>query len=403
MEEAEEHEGEELLSPENIMNIAFHAKRRPTIYDEASSNRQSTAAFVMPFIKKTPEVRAFLYEAIENNILFSHLTIEQVEMVVNALKLRKIAANHKLYSINDLGDRFYIIERGDFHLIAENGDIQQKSRGDSFGEVALLFNCRRETSAVNLGSSADVWIIDRDTFRHIIATYDAAKRRKIREDLKQVELLKELGDQEIGEITDIVEPVKFKSGQTVIRRGEAGNIFYMIVAGQVKQVDVSDERLDVTFGPGSYFGERALLMNVSREYDFVVVSEEAECLALDREAFDHHLGKNLKEKLYDNMGLRVLKAVPLLSQLSAEQRELVLDSMKEETFADGDKIVTEGNPGTKFFIIKEGTVQMVKNVDIEQIARVTVATLHNGDFFGEAALLSEATTIADFVAQNQVN
>ncbi len=51
-------------------------------------------------------------------------------------------------------------------------------------------------------------------------------------------------------------------GEQIIEQGEEGDSFYAIWSGQVDVV--KDERLVTTIGPGSYFGEVALLMDVPR-------------------------------------------------------------------------------------------------------------------------------------------
>lgn len=170
----------------------------------------------------------------------------------------------------------------------------------------------------------------------------------------------------------------------------------------LKRVTILGEREDYIFGRGNYFGERALLMNVTREYDFIVSSDEVELLALDREAFDNHLEKRLRDRLYSDMGIRVLQTVPLLSQLSATDQKKLLDAVSTEIFDDGTDIITQGEEGVKFYIIKEGTVDLIKDISLAPLSKVKITQLHNGDFFGEASLLNETVTVANCVAVGQV-
>lgn len=59
------------------------------------------------------------------------------------------------------------------------------------------------------------------------------------------------------------------------------------------------------------------------------------------------------------------------------------DHLKSEPFEAGSRVIREGDAGDKFYLIRSGEVAVVRGPDDEQ-----VATLKEGDFFGEMALLS---------------
>jgi MFS family permease len=57
-------------------------------------------------------------------------------------------------------------------------------------------------------------------------------------------------------------PIRYGAGSEVVRAGEPGDRFYLVVEGEV-EVDAPD-RAPSTLGPGEYFGEIALLRDVPR-------------------------------------------------------------------------------------------------------------------------------------------
>lgn len=69
---------------------------------------------------------------------------------------------------------------------------------------------------------------------------------------------------------------RFKDGQMIFRRGEAGNHMMLVLGGQVKISIVSEDGKELTFiliPPGECFGEIAMLDGQSRTADATAVGE----------------------------------------------------------------------------------------------------------------------------------
>lgn len=94
-------------------------------------------------------------------------------------------------------------------------------------------------------------------------------------------------------LSDALSEVKYKAGQNVVTQGESGDKFFVIQSGTVKcLVDPGngDKAKEVLrLGPGSYFGERALLSNNPRAASVIAVSSLT-CLQISRNTFEDVLG-----------------------------------------------------------------------------------------------------------------
>ena len=112
-------------------------------------------------------------------------------------------------------------------------------------------------------------------------------------ELREVALFSEMDDQEVAEIRALMDELKFKSGQTIVREGEPGNLFYIITEGEV-QVSIRDaDGNDVVLHdlrPGGFFGELSMLTNEPRSAR-VRALENVTLLALEREEFFSFLQK----------------------------------------------------------------------------------------------------------------
>ena len=53
-------------------------------------------------------------------------------------------------------------------------------------------------------------------------------------ELREVPLFSEMDEQEVAGIRAIMDEMKFKAGQVIIREGELGNLFYVITEGNVE-------------------------------------------------------------------------------------------------------------------------------------------------------------------------
>jgi len=106
-------------------------------------------------------------------------------------------------------------------------------------------------------------------------------------ELREVALFSEMDEQEVAGIRAIMEEMKFKPGQVIIREGEMGDLFYVITEGQVeifiRDADGSDIILHEA-GPGDFFGELSMLTSEPRSAR-VRAMEHVTTLTLERDDF----------------------------------------------------------------------------------------------------------------------
>jgi uncharacterized membrane protein len=106
-------------------------------------------------------------------------------------------------------------------------------------------------------------------------------------ELREVPLFSEMDEQEVAGIRSIMDEMKFKSGQVIIREGELGNLFYVITEGRVEITIRDAGGADLVLheaGPGDFFGELSMLTNEPRSARVLAI-EDLTTLALERDDF----------------------------------------------------------------------------------------------------------------------
>lgn len=85
--------------------------------------------------------------------------------------------------------------------------------------------------------------------------------------------------------------------------------------------------------------------------------------------------------------LLLLKNVPIFKNLSLDELLLIDEELEQEQVLAGTTIFSEGDWGSHLYILAEGSVQIIKNIDgsPEEIDRLT-----NGQYFGEVAIFDNA-------------
>lgn len=196
-------------------------------------------------------------------------------------------------------------------------------------------------------------------------------------------------------------PLKKEAGDDIIVQGEIGDVFYLLEEGNVDVYITKKDQPETkvhTYTPGNAFGELAIMYNAPRA---ATCRAQSACTlwALDRVSFKVIVVAAAMLKREQYMGF--LKRVPLLEQLTEMEMSTVADALAEENYNDGDVIFRQGDDGDFFYIVKEGTA-VCSLKDAAGQSKI-VATLNEGDYFGEIALLTAKPRQATVTAQGSLS
>jgi cAMP-dependent protein kinase regulator len=255
-----------------------------------------------PVHPKTDEQLRRLQTAVAGNFLFAHLDDEQTAQVLGALVEKPIPAKDiKVIAQGDVGDYFYVVERGQFDVYVNAAGTCQPGPagmgkrvgsigpGGSFGELALMYNAPRAATVLSTEPASCLWALDRLTFRRILMDSTFARRRMYESFLEEVPLLASLTPYERAKIADALDTQKFAPGATIIREGDPGEAFYILESGEAEVYKRGVDGPVTEYGKGDYFGELALLNDAPRAAS-VVSKTEVKVATLGKDAFQRLLG-----------------------------------------------------------------------------------------------------------------
>lgn len=95
--------------------------------------------------------------------------------------------------------------------------------------------------------------------------------------LRHVPLFAELDERELGQIGRLFKERRFSAGETVVKEGSGGAVFFLIETGSASVSFRGHER--ARLGPGDYFGELALIDEGVRSAS-IVATEDLTCYGL---------------------------------------------------------------------------------------------------------------------------
>ncbi len=168
--------------------------------------------------------------------MFSAVSPHDLKIVIDAMDEWKVNTGEYVIKEGEDGDCLYIIESGKYKCTkvfkgqSQPTFLKTYEPGDSFGELALLYNAPW-AATIQAEEPGLLYVLDRGTFNHIVKDAAAKKRERYEDFLSKVKLLKTMDNYERSKLADALKDVHFKAGETVIREGDQGDVFYFIEKG----------------------------------------------------------------------------------------------------------------------------------------------------------------------------
>lgn len=304
-----------------------------------------------------------------------------------------VAAGDFIMQQGDVGDYFYVLKTGKVAFIVNGKQVGEAYDGATFGELALLYDAPRAATVTAL-TDCSLYRVDQKTFRAMLANNKARAGEKRVRLLREVEIFNGIDSAMLNKIADAMTELVIHDGEKIFRKGEIGEVFYIINAGKVKITDIGlgdAKYVDQILNPGDFFGERALMTGDTRAGTATAMGD-CSLLCISKETFDTGIG-HFEKVMTHSQNKRNIMGVPIFAKAKLEPAEIerLSQKMASITFPKGMTLLEEGKPPAAIqkglYIVKEGEISVFSSSGVAK-------TLRNGDYFGEDLILDKQQVIS---------
>ena len=106
--------------------------------------------------------------------LFSVLPPPALEGIARSLEPLEASAGTAIVTQGDEGNHYYAIAEGELEVLVDGARVNTLTRGDGFGEIALLHDCTR-TATVSAATDVKLYSLEKEPFLEVLTGHPAAQ------------------------------------------------------------------------------------------------------------------------------------------------------------------------------------------------------------------------------------
>ena len=167
-----------------------------------------------------------------DNDFMKNLEPQQISEIVDCMYPMEYAKGALIIKEGDVGSIVYVMEEGKVEVSREGKFHRMLPHGKVFGELAILYNCKR-TATIKAAVDCKLWAIERQCFQTIMMRTGLIRQAEHSAFLKSVPTFVNLPEDTLIKIADVLEENNYKNGECIVRQGAAGDTFFIIKKGRV--------------------------------------------------------------------------------------------------------------------------------------------------------------------------
>jgi CRP-like cAMP-binding protein len=271
----------------------------PKTYSPPNNMNKSTT-------ENTPESRQLIETAMDQGAMFADPTSNgnnhsNRRQLIDAFEAIHVDAGETIVEEKD-DDHFYVIQEGQVDIQVNGVTVRTADKGDTFGELNLLYNRNDEKAVVVASSGTDatkLLRLNQKDYREIMQVQTKQEELEKRELLKKIPFLKKMlfgeeqkNDAIIRKLCSIMQPNQLKAGGEPLAEDDAADTLYVVKDGNIQLTSQSNENF--MLAPGDYIGKKPL-MGTGKEptvKSLEAHQKDGTVYSIKRSNVDKVLGKN---------------------------------------------------------------------------------------------------------------
>ncbi|XP_038111367.1 cGMP-dependent protein kinase, isozyme 2 forms cD4/T1/T3A/T3B isoform X3 [Culex quinquefasciatus] len=340
-------------------------------------------------IPKTSLSREIIKSAILDNDFMKNLEMTQIREIVDCMYPVQYGAGSLIIKEGDVGSIVYVMEEGRVEVSREGKYLSTLSGAKVLGELAILYHCQR-TATITAATDCKLWAVERQCFQTIMMRTGLIRQAEYSDFLKSVPIFKNLPEDTLCKISDVLEECYYQKGDYIIRQGARGDTFFIISKGQVRvtirQDTTHEEKFIRTLGKGDFFGEKALQGDDLRTANIICDSPEGvTCLVIDRDTFNQLISNldEIKNRYNDD---------------AVSERKKIYEEFRDVRLSDLRVIATLGVGGFGRVELVQLAQEKARSFALKQMKKSQIVeTRQQQHIMSEKEIMSEANS--DFIVK----
>ena len=350
------------------------------------------------FKKVIEHILHITYEDNNSNIgkiaLFSIASHDQKIKLANNIYRETHLENKSIFDKGNISNCIYVLKDGGINLKKDGKVIRTLTKGECFGALEAIANSNRITEAsakekTHLLTLPVYWLksLYGDNYRSVLAL------SMIKSAFSNNPNLKKLNLKFLDEIFNFISFKYYEKETEIIKQGEPKNALIVVpIEGELIEVNSSKSicpRNNVLFGKEIYDEDTSKTTSSinCKPYSLLAILKSSD--------LKQHFKCSLKMLGEKSSFIEQLRKVNLFKNFTNAKLENLSKKIKVEKVANGKNVITQGEEGTRFYIIKKGLVDIF-------VKDKYIRTMNENEYLGERALFFKEPRSATAKAHGDV-
>ena len=333
------------------------------------------------FKKVIEHILHITYEDNNSNIgklpIFGIASHDQKIRLANNIYRETHLENKIIYEKNRISNCIYILKDGSVNLQKDGKIIKTLTKGECFGSFEVICNSNRITEAIakektHLLTIPVYWLknLYGDNYRSILAI------SLVKLAFMNCLYLKKLNLKFLDEIFNFITFKYYEKETEIIKAGEPKNSLIIVtIEGEL----VDDTGKVVCPRNNVLNGKEIYEEDMTKMQTFIKCKPNSFLAILKNTEIKRHFNCSLKMLGEKSSFIEQLRKVNLFKNFTNAKLENLSKKIKVEKVANGKNLITQGEEGSRFYIIKKGQVDIFVNDKY-------IRTMNENEYLGDRAL-----------------